>query len=336
MTMPNEDPARQVVDVLTGAWRAQALYAAAALKLPDHVTAGHDTPELLAAAAGADQDALERLMRLLTGMGVFEETPDGAWKPTPVSALLRSDDPGSLRDMAVIYGEEFYEAWGKAVPAVRTGVSGFEHAFGLPLGAHLEKFPETARKFQRAMNAGSLFFEDVAADGEFAACRSVVDVGGGSGTLLAAVLRAHPHLEGVLFDLPHVVAGAAERLEREVGPGRWRTASGDVFEAVPPGGDVYLLSRILQDWDDERCARLLANIRAAMPDTGRLLIVERVIRSDGSEPLALLWDVHLLMAAGGRERTLDAYRSLLAGAGLRLSSVKQAALETSLLVAEPV
>lgn len=333
--MPSGDPARRVVDILTSAWQAQALYAAAALRLPDHITAGHTTAEQLAKAAGADPDALERLMRLLTAMGLFEGTADGGYRPTAVSTLLRSDHPRSMRDMAIIYGEEFHRAWGEAVPAVRTGISGFEHAFGLPLRGYLEKEPAAGATFQRAMSAGNVFFADVPAAYDFSGCRSVVDVAGGGGMLLSTVLLAHPHLEGVLFDLPHVVPAASEHLERTVGAGRWRTQAGDAFRAVPPGADVYLLSRVLQDWDDDHCARLLATLREAMPDTGRLLVVERIVPTSGTELLALLWDLHLLMAAGGRERTLDGYRALLSGAGLRLASVTPLALETSLLVAEP-
>ncbi|GGX26848.1 methyltransferase [Streptomyces noursei] len=354
--MADGHPARRVVDILTGAWQAQALYAAAALDLPDHVADGHTTAAQLAGATGADQDGIERLMRLLTAMGVFTDSgtdpgtaaPDAGYRLTEVGDLLRTGHERSMRDMAVFYGEEFHRAWGAVVLAIRTGTSGFEHAFGTSLHAYLETQPGAGARFQRAMNAGNAFFPDVAERYDFAACRTVVDVAGGSGRLLSTVLRAHPHLHGVLFDLPRVTPVAAEHLGRAVRPGRWETRAGDAFEAVPPGADAYLLSRVLQDWDDARCARLLANLRTAMPDSGRLLIVERVIPtthgpgsadgpspSDGPGLLAVLWDLHLLMAAGGRERTLDGYRTLLDGAGLRLESVTPLALETSLLVAAP-
>ncbi|MEU3459131.1 methyltransferase [Streptomyces sp. NPDC006733] len=332
--MADGHPARRVVDILTGAWQAQALYAVAALNLPDHIAAGHTTAAKIAAAAGCDEDGIERLLRLATAMGVFEDTADG-YRLTAVSELLRADDARSMRDMAVIYGEEFHRAWGQVVPALRTGTSGFAVAFGTPLRGYLETEPGAGEKFQKAMNAGNVFFPDVLAAHDFTACRTVVDVAGGSGMLLATVLRAHPQLRGVLFDLPHMTPVAREHLLGAVGPDRWQTVAGDVFREVPPGADVYLLSRVLQDWDDERCVRMLSVIRRAMPAAGRLLIVERVIPTDGSGLLALLWDLHLLMAAGGRERTLDGYRAVLDGAGLRLESVTPMALETSLLVAAP-
>ncbi|MGQ4730740.1 MULTISPECIES: methyltransferase [Streptomyces] len=333
--MSDVHPTRRVVDLLTGAWQAQALHAAAVLDLPDHIHRGRGTTAELADATGCEKDGIERLMRLLTAMGVFTGGNDEGYRLTEVGDLLRTDHARSMRDMAVIYGEEFHRAWGAVVPAVRTGVSGFRHAFGVTLGEHLAADPGAAAGFQRAMNAGNVFFQDVLRAHDFGADRTVVDVAGGGGMLLSTILAAHPDLRGVLLDLPHVVPVADAHLTRELGPGRHLTVAGDIFDSVPGGGDVYLLSRILQDWDDEHCLRLLTSIRRAMPATARLLIVERVIPTDGSALLPLLWDLHLLMAAGGRERTLDGYRSLLDGAGLRLESVTEMSLETSLLTAVP-
>lgn len=333
--MADEDPARAVVDLITGAWRAQALYAAVCLGIPDHVADGHDDDAALAAATGAGQDGIGRLMRLLTALRVFETGPSGGYRTTAVSALLRDGAAESMRDMILIYGEEFHRAWGSVVPAIRTGTSGFAHAFGTPLREYLKEEPGAGAKFQRAMNAGNVFFPDVAKAFDFSACRTVVDVAGGSGTLLSTVLRQYPGVHGVLFDLPHTAPLAREHLDRTVGADRHEVVSGDAFAAVPEGADAYLLSRVLQDWDDEQAGKLLATIRRAMPPTARLLLVERVVPVDGSAVLPLLYDLHLLMAAGGRERTLDGYRSVLSGAGLRLESVHSLALETSLLVAAP-
>ncbi len=328
-------PARRVVDILTGAWQAQALYAAAALSLPDHIAAGHTTATELAVATGADQNSLERLMHLLTAIGAFESAEGHGYQLTPMSELLRSTSNGSVRDMAVIYGEEFHRAWGAIVPAVRTGTSGFEHAFGTSLHSYLASEAGAGAKFQRAMNAGNVFFPEVAEAYDFTSCRTVVDIAGGSGMLLSTLLQSHPHLHGVLFDLPHMTPVAQDHLDRTIGPGRYQTVDGDAFREVPGGADVYVLSRVLQDWDDAQSATLLASIRAAMPDNARLLIVERIIPTDGSQLLALLWDLHLLMAAGGRERTLEGYQALLDSAGMRLESVTSLALETSLLLAAP-
>ncbi|MEX3105313.1 MULTISPECIES: methyltransferase [unclassified Streptomyces] len=329
--MPDHKAARRIVDIITGTWQAQALYAAVALGIPDRLAAGHTTDETLAERTGSDPDALRRLMRLLTAMDIFEPAPDG-YRLTPAGELLRTDTDHSLSDMVRIYGDEFHRAWGAIVPAVRTGTSGFQHAFGETIHAHLRD-PDAGLRFQRAMNAGTVFFPDVLDAFDFAGHHTVVDVAGGSGMLLGTVLNAHPRLRGILYDQPHMVPVATAHLDAAVGPGRYETRAGDIFRGVPDGGDVYLLSRVLQDWDDDHCVTLLSRIRAVLPADGRLLILERIVPADGETLLPLLYDLHLLMAAGGRERDLPGYRAVLSAAGLRLESVHPLALETSLLVA---
>lgn len=331
--MPDHKAARRVVDIITGTWQAQALYAAVALGIPDLLAAGHTTDEALAERTGSDPDGIRRLLRLLAAMDVFETTKTG-YRLTPAGELLRADAAHSMSDMVRIYGEEFHRAWGAVVPAVRTGTSGFQHAFGKTLHAYLRD-PEAGARFQRAMNAGNAFFPDVLDAFDFGDHHTVVDVAGGSGMLLGTVLSAHPHLRGILFDQPHMVPVATAHLDTVVGPGRYEARAGDIFQGVPDGADVHLLSRVLQDWDDDRCVTLLSHIRAALPATGRLLILERVIPDNGETLLPLLYDLHLLMAAGGRERDLTGYRDVLAAAGLRLESVHALSLETSLLVAVP-
>lgn len=329
--------ARVIVDIITGTWRAQTLHAAVALRIPDHIAAGHTCAAELAARTGVTEDGVERLMRLLVSMGVFGGDRAGGYWSTALSELLRTGVPGSLRDMVQIYGEEFHRAWGSFVHAVVTGCSGFEDAFGCRLGEYLASEPAVSAKFQRAMNAGSAFFAEVPAVFDFSRCATVVDVAGGSGALLATVMRASPATHGVLFDLPRTASVARKHLGDAFSADRFEVLTGDMFEAVPPGADAYLLSRVLQDWDDSTCVTLLSNCRNAMPDAARLLILERIIPDDDSpspaQQLPLLWDLHLLTITGGRERTLDGYRSVLNSAGLRLEVVHSLALETSLLVA---
>ncbi|MCS0637823.1 methyltransferase [Streptomyces sp. LP05-1] len=331
---PDLAAVRRIIDIATGTWQAQALYAAVEFGLADHLAAGRTGTAALAAATGADPDGLARLLRLLTAMGVLERTPDGH-RLAPAGESLRADADPPMADLVRVYGDEFHRAWGAVVPALRdTGTTGFHHAHGTTLHDHLRD-PEQSVRFQRAMSAGNVFFQDVPDAFDFTDRHTVVDVAGGSGALLGTVLAAHPHLRGILVERPHVVPLAAAHLDAVLGPGRHEVRAADVFEEVPGDGDVHLLSRVLQDWDDERCAVLLARIRAALPPDGRLLIVERVVPDHGERMLPLLYDLHLLMAAGGRERDLDGYRTLLAKAGLRLEAVRELALETSLLIAAP-
>lgn len=333
----DDGAARVIVDIITGTWRAQALHAAVALGIPDHVAAGHTSPAELAAETGATADVVERLMRLLISMGVFDADGVGGYRPTDVSELLRTGGPASLRDLVQLYGEEFHQAWGSFANSLVTGRPGFEEAFGSTLGAYLARDPAVSAKFQRAMEAGSAFFAGVPDVFDFSRCASVVDIAGGSASLLAVVLGASPATRGVLFDLPHAAPLASRRLGAAFPADRFEVLTGDMFEAVPPGADAYLLSRVLQDWDDSRCVELLSNCRVAMPDSARLLILERVIPNDdvpsAACQLPLLWDLHLLTMTGGRQRTLRGYRSLLGAAGLYLEEVHPLALETNLLVA---
>ncbi|WP_234332241.1 methyltransferase [Streptomyces sp. NRRL S-87] len=374
-----QESVRRLVDTITGTWRAQALYAAVALGLPDHLAGrpGGLTAAALADAAGADADALARLLRLLAALDVVETGPQagrsagagegaghgpgeaeghgggeahggggggggggGTYRLTAAGELLRTDAPRSLAAMVRIYGEEFHRAWGAVVPAVRTGTSGFQHAFGKTLHEYLRD-PAAAGRFQRAMNAGNVFFPDVLDAYDFGGARHVVDVAGGSGMLLGTVLAARPGLRGTVVDQPHMVPVATAHLDAAVGPGRYEAVAGDVFTGagLPRGADVYLLSRVLQDWDDAHCTTLLSHLREALaagdrPGDARLLVLERVVPEPGAPRLLpLLYDLHLLMAAGGRERDLAGYRAVLAAAGLRLESVHELSLETSLLVA---
>lgn len=334
-----DGPTGRVLEILTGTWRAQAVHTAVVLGLPDHVAAGHTDLAALADRAGATADGIERLMRLLVSMGVFAGSATSGYRLTGVGEVLRTGVPGSLRDLVRIYGGEFHQAWGAFAHAVRTGRPAFEQALGVDLRGYLTARPEASATFQRAMSAGTAFFDAVPAVFDFSGCATVVDVAGGSGALLATVLRAVPGTHGILADLPHAVPAAEELLGAALPPDRYDVITQDVFEQIPGGADAYLLSRVLQDWDDASCRRLLANCRAAMPDTASLLVVERVIPAAGQagpeQQLPLLWDLHLLAAAGGRHRTLDGYRALLRSAGLNLARTHPLPLQTCLLVAVP-
>lgn len=326
---------RDVVDLITGAWRTQALYTAAKLGLPDHVEAGRTTSRELAESTGASEDSIHRLMRLLVALGVFEVDAQAGFRNTALSTALRKDSPGSLCDMCLLYGEECYSAWGQAQHAITTATSGFERVYGQSLISYLSRDEDAARRFQRAMRAGNFFFDHVPAVFDFSARPMVVDIGGGSGQLLSSVLRATPEARGMLVDLGHMVPIARAHLAETVGLDRVDVVEQDIFESIPRGGDVYLLSRVLGDWDDEAGVRLLGNLRRAMTESSRLLVLERVVSDDGSATLAALWDLHLLVMNGGRHRTLDEFQSLFDQADLSLERVADLPMETSALVVAP-
>ncbi|NSC25468.1 hypothetical protein FM076_31675 [Streptomyces albus subsp. chlorinus] len=326
---------RGVVDIITGGWRAQALYTAVKLGLPDHIEAGRTTSGELAAATGADERGVHRLLRLLVAMGVFEGSESTGYRNTRISAVLL-DRPQSLRDMCLLYGEEFYSAWGYAHQAISTASSGFEAAFGEPFYEYLGQDAATARRFQHAMNAGNMFFHQVPEVFDFSSGKMIVDVGGGGGHLLATILGAVPDARGTLLDRAHMMPKAREHLAATVGLERVQLVGGDMFEDVPAGGDVYILCRVLAGWDDDAVVQVFENCRRAMADsTSRLLILDRFVEDENPTVLPALWDLHLLMTTGGEHRTLSRITALLNTAGLDVSRTTELPMETTALIAAP-
>ncbi|WP_433008989.1 methyltransferase [Kribbella sp. CA-294648] len=325
---------RNVVEIITGGWRAQALYTAVKLGLPDQIEAGRTTGGELAEATGASQEGIHRLMRLLVAMGVFEGSESTGYRNTAVSAALL-EGPQSLRDMCLLYGEEFYTAWGHAHQAISTASSGFEAAYGMSFYAYLGQDKDTAQRFQHAMNAGNMFFHQVPEIFDFSG-KSVVDVGGGGGHLLASILGAAPDARGTLFDREHMMPAARAHLAATVGLDRVELVGGDMFVDVPAGGDVYLTCRVLAGWDDDAVVGVFENVRRAMADSSsRLLVIDRLVVDEKSTVLPALWDLHLLMTAGGRGRTLERFTELLNRAGLDVEQVAELPSETTALIAAP-
>jgi hypothetical protein len=317
--------ASTVVDLITGGWRAQAVYTAVKLRLPDHIEAGHTTDADLAAASGAKEDGVHRLMRLLVAMDVFARAGDG-YRNTDVSRALL-DRPGTQRDMCLLYGEDFYTAWGHAAEAISTVSSGFELAYGKPVYEYFTTDKQAAQRFQGAMRAGNLFFTAVPGVFDFAGKR-VVDLGGGSGQLLGAILDATPSARGVLLDLPNVVAAARDHLGDRV-----ELVGGDMFADIPAGGDVYLLCRVLAGHSDDAVVSLFATIRRNLVDpAARLLLLDRLVVDEGSTVLPALWDLHLLMTTGGRHRSRDHLERLLTRAGLEIERSADLPVETTALI----
>ncbi|MGI5230672.1 methyltransferase [Actinoallomurus sp. CA-142502] len=327
-----EEATRRMFEMLTGAWTTQALCTAAELGIGDHLYSQPATSAELAMLTNADPDLLHRVLRYLASLDVVRR--DGEqWALTGLGMTLRT---GALRDVARLYGGIFYRSFGSLAHSVRTGENAFEHALGLPPFDYLNEHPEQARVFHGAMAAGSSWFSGVPRAIDFTDAGMVVDVAGGHGDLLRHILKAAPAIRGVLFDQPAVADAAREELEKDGLLDRCDVIGGDFTERVPEGGDVYLLSRILHDWDDEHCLKILANCRRAMPEAARLVIVERPIPTDGTPSLAIAWDVHMAVNnLGGRERTDEEYRRLLRAAGFDLVDIRPLTLDMAVLTAVP-
>ncbi|MEU5537366.1 methyltransferase [Streptomyces sp. NPDC020362] len=316
-------PAEVLLRLLTGAWTTQALAAFADLRVPDAMdTDTRIGVEALAQAVGAVPENLARLLRYLVMLDVVTPDRDG-FRLTALGALLRADLSGSMRPLALMYGGPFYQSFAGLAHTVRTGQVAFEHLLGENHFDYFARHPELAELFDQSMAASSRMFEPLSAHPVFRAAseavapRTVVDVAGGNGELLGRILSAHQGLRGILLERPHVIEAARRSLEALGCGERCAYRAGD-FSDVPPGGDVYVLSRVLHDWDDERCREILRHCSRAMPDHADLLVVERVLPVDGSPSLATSWDLHMMCNVGGRERRAGHYAQLLGDAGLTL------------------
>jgi hypothetical protein len=304
--------------MINGFRLSAALSVAAELGLSDELAGGPRTVSDLAAAVRADEDTLRRLLRALIAAGVYAEQ-EGLVVSTPLGEGLRSDVPGTMRPLArTLQDPAIWAAWGHLAHSVRTGENAFEALHGVDVWTHRQKHPEQNAIFNDNMAALSSYVADaVAAAYDFSELSTVVDVGGGQGILLEAVLARHEHLKGTVFDLPHVVA--KEPRSRALEP-RWSAETGSFFEAVPPA-DAYLVKSILHDWPDDRCVQILRTCAAALNSGGVVLLVELVLDRPGHETFAAFTDLNMLVLPGGRERTEEEYAALFDAAGLRLNRV---------------
>jgi len=308
-------------DMLAGFMRTQALSVAVSLGVPEAVSQVPVDVGEIALRVGADEQSVYRLMRFLASEGVFAEVEPRRFTATRLSNGLRADPPLSARSLAIVRGSEFYRCWSEALHSIVTGEPAFGRVYGGRFFDYLAQHPDRSTVFNRAM-AEKTSRQVAALEGyDWADMRRVVDLGGGNGTALAAVLGAHPHLDGVLFDLPTVVGGAGEVLRAAGVSDRCEILGGDFFSDSLPCADAYILSQILHDWDDDHACAILTNCRRGVDDGGRLVLVEGVV-PDGPQPSFLkLLDLHMLILLGGKERTENEWSDLLRKAGFQLHQV---------------
>jgi hypothetical protein len=321
---PSPDDLRELVRLIGGYRISQSIYVAAELRIADLLRDGSKTADELATSTGTHAESLYRVLRLLAGVGLLTEVALRRFALTQLGAGLQSDVPGSPAPLARVVLHKFkWEPWGHLLQNVQTGQTGFEQVHGMGLFRYLKQNAEEGGLFDAAMT------ENTARDGiaiadnyDFSNIRTLTDVGGGQGLLIASVLRANPHLRGVLFDLQEVIARGTLVLERMGVSDRCTTVRGSFFESVPSGADAYLLRHIIHDWDDKEACRILRNCRSAAGATGKVLVVERLVGSDHRAGLALLAnDLEMMVNVGGKERTEDEFGALFAEAGLRIARI---------------
>jgi len=313
-----------LLDMIVGKWLSQAICVAAELGIADFLKDGPRSSAEIAAEIGGSEDGVYRLLRALGGVGLFIESKGRRFALAELGTPLRSEVPGSVRGFARFVGHEINgRPWGDLLHSVKTGKPSFDHVFGSPVFEYMATRPEVAGIMNEAMTSLSLAeARAVVSAYEFRGIKTLADVGGGHGLLLAEALKANPALRGILFELPHALDGARGLLENAGVANRCDIVGGDFFTAVPEGADVYVMKRVIHDWDDDRSIRILRNCRRATKLGGTILVVEVVIGSASDSRFAKLLDLEMLVITqGGRERTEEEFRKLYEVSGFSLTRI---------------
>jgi hypothetical protein len=330
-------PSATLRQMLAGFQVTQLMYVAAKLGLADMLADGPKSSAELASIVGADPPTLQRLLRALACIGVFKQIEGGRFGLTTLAGYLRTDMPGSLRNVAIFSGDDWLQrAWGGLLHATQTGEVAFDYALGMSFDQYVAQNPSVSHGLDERASANTGEVADaIAASYDFSHVRQAVDVGAGYGTLTAAILAANPHLIGIVCDRPSVEQGAREYLARASCADRCTFVAIDFFENVPAGGDVYILKSLIHDWDDPRSLAILRNVRRAMARTARLLLVERLMPAEGEPSFELAtYDVMMMVLSNGSERTTADYRALLATAGFAFKRVVPTPTVFSIIEAE--
>lgn len=336
-TAPAAGPRQQMFSLLMGCYASQCIAVAADLRISDYLHEAPQRPSDLARYTQCDARTMHRLLRALAGIGVFHERDDGFFELTAAGELLRSDVPGSLQPVARLIGSDLqWPTLGNLGHTVRTGEPAFEHVFGMSMWEYLATNADAHALFQSSMSAFSTAEVRAILSGyDFSDAVTVVDVAGGQGNLLAAIVDKYPHVEGILFEQPAVTREARDQFVANGLGHRCQAIAGDMFSTIPSGADCYIMKSVLHDWDDERATQLLRTCRDAMVGSATLLIISRVVRPANEPDLSKFQDLNMLINLGGAERTADEFGELLGKAGLRLDEIIATPSPMSILVCTP-
>lgn len=330
-------PHLEMLEIATGHFRSQAIYVAAALGIADLLEDGPKNCGELSRAAGAHPEALYRLLRALVSIGVFERNKNGDFQLNRLASTLLRNSPNSVRNAALLAGARFHwDSWSHLSYSVLTGKCAFEHVHGAELFDYLRGNAAAAAVYEGWMTrASEMQVRAVVESYDYARFGTIVDVGGGHGALLAAILNSNPAVRGILFDLPEIIRDA--RIIADSGlDARCSGQAGDMFESVPRGGDLYILKTVIHDWSDGLAVRILGNCREAMTAGSRLLLIESVVpEGNGPHPSKFMDLNMLVLTHGGRERTIGEYRALFEAGGFELAQVIATRSPMSLLEGIP-
>lgn len=320
--------------LLSGEWVSRGIYVATKLEIADHLNPQSKTIEELAALTQSNPESLYRLLHMLAGFGIFEETSPFVFANTDASYLLAKSHPDSLNALSLFYGEDIHKSWEELLASIQLGMPAFQLTFHQPVFNYFKANPARAALFQDAMKEKSIaVIKSALSTYDFSPFSSVYDIGGGYGQFMRALLQTHPHLYGTIFELPEVINTIKQQMP-QLENAHCRLESGDFFNSVPKGGDIYLLKSVIHDWNDADSEKILKNCHVAMHENSRLLIVEVVLQPKDQSVYANCMDVLMLAITGGKERSLDSFKQMLERTGFTLEHVYPTSTEFSILEAK--
>lgn len=321
--------------ILYGYKGTQCLYVAAKLNIADHLASGSKSATELAKLTNAQPEALYRVLRCLAALGIFTELSDKTFALNEAAEDLRSDSESTMKDFAILCGEELYQAAGDLIYSVNTGKPAFNNLYGKSHWQYLEEHPDKAKTFHDAMEKGSLpMLREIISHYDFSPYKNIVDVGGGKGQLICEILRQYPNAYGATYDLSNAEKGAIEyTTSTDIGI-RCTVLTGDFFGHVPPA-DLYLLKVVLHDWDDMHAIKILKNCRKSIAKNGKLLIIEKALDEEIRNDLACLSDINMLVMLNGRERKRDEFSEILNHSNFELAQVIKTSTVFSIIEAIP-
>jgi len=323
-------------EVETTCWLSQAIYVAAKLGIADLLRDGPQSCVALATSSNSDAPSLFRLMRALSSVGIFAHLGRDRFALSRLAESLQTDVRGSLRAIVITIGEIHYQACGSLLHSVQTGSPAFNTLFGTSLFAYLQQNVDAADAFNQGMaNASSMLAYAVLMAYDFAGISSIVDIGGGQGNVLEKILQFTPAITGTVFDTASTIEKAKQVLGNDVWSRRCSYVIGDFFTSAPQGADAYLLCGLIHDWDDRRAIRILKNCRRAMPEQGRVLLVDMVVPDLDATSSNKLPDLNMLALTGGRERTKAEFHVLLDAADYKLTRIIPTMAPQSIIEAVP-
>lgn len=327
------EPTQTLQAMLEGYRNTTLVYLAAKLGIPDLLADNSKTSGELAASIGAHPPSLHRILRGLAAIGILTETSEGRFALTAMGQQLRTDAPNSFHSTAIHYGDERMLSWRDLAHSAMTGETAFSHVFGMSNWDYRKQHPESNEFFNVTIRQRTVgLAQAIVAAYDFSPFRTIADIGGGHGALLSAILQAYPSARGILLDQPHVLDGARTFLQSEGVLSRCDLVSGNFFETVVPGADLFILKNIIHDWDDARSLAILKNCHRTLPDHGTLLLVERILPALATQdPDTILADIHMMAQTGGQERTVEEYRALLAEAGFEMRKVLGTGMSVSIV-----